>query len=212
MKKIPLFLCIGLFLASCTSSSGGYPNLTACLTEKKAVMFGASWCPHCSDQKKMFGRSAKDMPYFECSKGGNQVQECTDRGVTSYPTWQFNEAALKALPDLTQIDLFNGELEKVRASINLIREKIPAEDTASRKIIDDFSQETEAMVMSDMPVFEKLTKLTSLSIGTDGKSVEKIPSYIMGRLTGARTLEQIALYNGCMDAYKIDTQSVTAAQ
>ncbi|MEI6711997.1 MAG: hypothetical protein WCK88_07725 [bacterium] len=67
MKKILFFLFVGLFLTSCTSS-GDHSNLTACLKEKKVVMFGASWCPHCAEQKKMFGRSAKDMPYFECSK------------------------------------------------------------------------------------------------------------------------------------------------
>ncbi len=67
MKKIIFFLFVGLFLTSCTTS-GDYTNLTACLAEKKVVMFGASWCPHCAEQKKMFGRSAKDMPYFECAK------------------------------------------------------------------------------------------------------------------------------------------------
>lgn len=209
MKKILFILSVGLLLSSCTSS-GEYSNLTACLSEKKAVMFGASWCPHCAEQKKMFGRSAKNMPYFECSKGNTQVKECSDRAIASYPTWQFNEEAIKALPELAQIDLFNGELDKARASIKLIREAIPAEDTASLKIVNDFSAETEAMVASDMTPFEKLTKLTSLSIGADGKSVAKTHAYIMGRITGTRTLEQIALYSGCMDAYKKDTQPVTA--
>ncbi len=106
MKKIIFFLSVGFLLSSCTSS-GDYSNLTACLVEKKAVMFGASWCPHCAEQKKMFGQSAKNMPYFECSRGNNQVQECTDRAITSYPTWQFNEEAIKTLPELAQVDLFN---------------------------------------------------------------------------------------------------------
>lgn len=66
------------------------------------------------------------------------------------------------------------------------------------------------MVVSDMPVFEKLTKLTSLSIGANGKSVEKTPAYVMGRITGARPLDQIALYSGCTEAYKTDTQGVAA--
>jgi thiol-disulfide isomerase/thioredoxin len=173
-------------------------------------MFGASWCPHCADQKNMFGRSAQDMPYFECSKNNTQVQECSDRAIVSYPTWQFNEETLKTLPELAQIDLFNGELEKVRASIELIRAEIPADNTAVRKIIDDFSKEVEAMVVSDMPVFTKLTKLTSLSKDADGKSVKKIPAYVTGRITGARPLDQIALYSGCTEAYKTDTQVVAA--
>ncbi len=125
----------------------------------------------------------------------------------SYPTWQFNEAALKALPELAQIDLFNGELDKVRASIQAIKGAIPAEDTASLKIVDDFSRETEAMVVSDLTPFQKLTKLTSLSIGVDGKTVEKVPVYVMGRIAGTHTLSDIALYAGCAEAYKNDTQS-----
>jgi len=209
MKKILLFLSIGFLLASCAPSSGKYTNLTTCLAEKKVVMFGASWCPHCAEQKKMFERSARDMPYFECAKGKTQVQECSDRAIASYPTWQFNEEAIKVLPELAQIDLFNGELDKVRASIRLIREAIPADDAASLKIINDFSAETEAMVVSDMTPFDKLTKLTSLSIGTDGKSVQKTPAYIMGRITGTRPLDQVALYSGCMDAYKKDIQPLT---
>ncbi len=205
MKKFLFFLFVGLLLTSCTSSSN-YSNLTTCLAEKKAVMFGASWCPHCAEQKNMFGASAKDMPYFECSKGNKQVKECSERAIASYPTWQLNEEAIKALPKLAQIELFNGELEKVRASIKLIREAIPADDAASLKIINDFSAETETMVMSDIPEFEKLTKLTSLSISADGKTVEKTPVYVMGRLTGTRTLSDIALYTGCTEAFTKDTQ------
>jgi hypothetical protein len=65
------------------------------------------------------------------------------------------------------------------------------------------------MVISDLIPFDKLTKLTSLSIGTDGKSVEKIPAYLTGRVTGTRALKDIALYSGCSEAYKKDTQPVT---
>lgn len=208
MKKFLSFSFLSVFLVSCSSTSVyQYPSLVSCLQEKKAVMFGASWCPHCADQKKMFGRSAKKMPYFECSKGNTQVQECTERGITSYPTWQLNEEALKALPELAQIDLFNGELDKVRASIQAIRKAIPENDAASLKIIDDFSRETEKMVVSDLTPFEKLTLLRSLSVGSDGKSVEKVPVYVQWRLSGTRSLSDIALYTGCMDAYKKDTQS-----
>lgn len=130
----------------------------------------------------------------------------------SYPTWQFNEVAIKALPELAQIDFLNSEIDKVRASIKMIREAIPANDKDSVKIIDDFSAETEAMIVSDISPFEKLTKLTSLSIGTDGKSVTKTPSYVLGRVAGVRSLDQIALYSGCADAYKKDTQSRNTTQ
>ena len=107
------------------------------------------------------------------------MQECTDRGILSYPTWQFNEEALKALPEVAQINLLNPEIDIVRASIKVIRDSIPAEDAASLKIINDFSAETEAMIVSDLTPFEKLTKLTTLSVGSDGKSVQKIPVYTL---------------------------------
>lgn len=204
MKKIISFLFVGFLLSSCTGT-GEYKNLTVCLRENKAVMFGASWCPHCAEQKKLFGRSAKDMPYFECSKWNDQVKECAVRGIISYPTWQFNEEALRALPEVAQINLLNPEIEIVRASIKNIRDSISATDTASLKIINDFSAETEAMIVSDLTPFEKLTKLTTLSIWSDKKSVQKLPIYTLGRIAGARPLDEIALYSGCTDAYKKDT-------
>jgi glutaredoxin len=37
------------------------------MKEKQTVMFGASWCPHCAAQKKLFGKSIKSVPYFECA-------------------------------------------------------------------------------------------------------------------------------------------------
>jgi len=65
-------------------------------------MFGASWCPACAQQKAMFERGVKNIPYFECSPDGQgepQATECTERLITSYPVWQFDEAHLLKLPD-----------------------------------------------------------------------------------------------------------------
>lgn len=63
------------------------------------------------------------------------------------------------------------------------------------------------MIVSDLTPFEKLTKLTMLSIGSDKKSVQKNPSYVMGRIAGVRPLDEIALYSGCTDAYNQDIQT-----
>ena len=35
------------------------------LTEEGAVMYGAYWCPHCSDQKQSFGKAFKYIQYVE---------------------------------------------------------------------------------------------------------------------------------------------------
>jgi uncharacterized membrane protein len=55
-----------------------------------AKMYGAEWCPHCQDQKAMFGPAASRLPYIECAVGrqGGQTAECRSAGITTYPTWE----------------------------------------------------------------------------------------------------------------------------
>jgi uncharacterized membrane protein len=60
------------------------------LTEKGALFYGASWCPHCQDQKRLFGASASRLPYIECSPAGRNAPQsplCDRAGVNTYPTW-----------------------------------------------------------------------------------------------------------------------------
>jgi uncharacterized membrane protein/glutaredoxin len=63
------------------------------LSQTNAKFYGASWCPHCNDQKQLFGASARRLPYIECSVGGpgtRQAAVCKEAGVESYPTWVIN--------------------------------------------------------------------------------------------------------------------------
>ena len=60
------------------------------LTEEGVLFYGASWCPHCQEQKRLFGASAGRLPYIECSPAGQnapQSPSCNRAGVQSYPTW-----------------------------------------------------------------------------------------------------------------------------
>ncbi len=70
---------------------GKYDAFAQCLGEKGATFYGAFWCPHCQEQKKLFGRSADELPYVECSTPGGQDQlpVCAEAGVKNYPTWVF---------------------------------------------------------------------------------------------------------------------------
>jgi hypothetical protein len=82
----------GIFLLIKRSSEPGkLDTFTACLSEKGAVFYGAFWCPHCQNQKAMFGKSQKLLQYIECSTpdGKNQLQVCKDKNITEYPTWDF---------------------------------------------------------------------------------------------------------------------------
>jgi ribosomal protein S27E len=64
-----------------------------CLTDKKATMYGDFRCPHCKEQKEMFGKSFKKVNYVECGIKGQppnvQTQVCRDLQIKYYPTWTF---------------------------------------------------------------------------------------------------------------------------
>lgn len=66
-------------------------SLAVHLAETGAKMYGAEWCPHCQDQKALFGGAAKRLPYIECSPGGQgsgQTPACRNAGINTYPTWE----------------------------------------------------------------------------------------------------------------------------
>jgi phage baseplate assembly protein gpV len=66
-----------------------------CLGTKGAKMYGAYWCPHCAEQKELFGSSFEYAPYVECGIKGSRAtaQVCTDANVKHYPTWVFSDGA-----------------------------------------------------------------------------------------------------------------------
>lgn len=75
---------------------GRYDALAQCLTEKGAKFYGASWCPHCAEQKRMFGKSMRYVDYVECAVPGNQrgqSKACEDAKIESYPTWEFADGS-----------------------------------------------------------------------------------------------------------------------
>jgi len=67
-----------------------YDVFAQCLTDVCSNFYGAYWCPHCQNQKKLFHDSPK-LPYIECStpNGQGQTKICADAGISSYPTWVF---------------------------------------------------------------------------------------------------------------------------
>ncbi len=75
---------------------GKYDTFATCLKDKGATFYGAFWCPHCIAQKKLFGSSAKLLPYVECStpdgKGQNQI--CKDNKIEGYPTWKLADGTV----------------------------------------------------------------------------------------------------------------------
>lgn len=80
-----------------SSMPGKLDAFAGCVKESGAAFYGAFWCPHCQAQKALFGKSAKLLPYVECSTpdGQGQLQVCKDAKVESYPTWQFADGTRK---------------------------------------------------------------------------------------------------------------------
>jgi uncharacterized membrane protein/Zn ribbon nucleic-acid-binding protein len=76
------------------------------LARSGARMYGAYWCPHCQQQKEMFGASADRLPYIECSPGGQsapQAAECRNQHIESYPTWIINGKRFEEVMNLKQL-------------------------------------------------------------------------------------------------------------
>lgn len=74
---------------------GKYDTFATCLKDSGATFYGAFWCPHCQATKAMFGRSAKLLPYIECSTPDSkgQLPICTDKNIQGYPTWEFADGS-----------------------------------------------------------------------------------------------------------------------
>lgn len=89
---IIFILFISLFFYWQEKQPGKYDSFASCLKEKKVVFYGAFWCPHCQDQKRLFGKSERYLPYVECSTadGRGQLKVCQDKKINSYPTWEFS--------------------------------------------------------------------------------------------------------------------------
>jgi parvulin-like peptidyl-prolyl isomerase len=74
-------------------TSSNLDDFAKCLTDNEVRMYGAYWCPHCENNKKFFGDSFKYVDYVECAVEGQpqiQTAQCTDAGISGYPTWIVN--------------------------------------------------------------------------------------------------------------------------
>lgn len=83
-----------LFTGGASSTrSGKLDEFARCLTEKKAVMYGSFLCPHCQDQKELFGDSWPYIQYVECSTPGSRqmTPACAAAKIQHVPTWVFGD-------------------------------------------------------------------------------------------------------------------------
>jgi hypothetical protein len=72
-------------------------------------MYGAYWCPRCTEQKALFGDAAKDIPYVECAKDGvnGRPDLCEKAGVKAFPTWVLGTERREGVQSLGALSTFS---------------------------------------------------------------------------------------------------------
>lgn len=88
---VVLVLLAATFIAGRYYRNHKYDSFAKCLASKQAKMYGLYWCPHCIEQKEMFGDAFHHVLYVECAiKGSSELAtECKIAGVKLFPSWQF---------------------------------------------------------------------------------------------------------------------------
>lgn len=94
-----------------TTSGESEIALAKHLTAIGAKEYGAFWCPHCYQQKQLFGKEAsKELNYVECDPQGNnpQTQVCRDSGIKGFPTWEIKGQMVSGTQTLDKLAELSG--------------------------------------------------------------------------------------------------------
>lgn len=83
------------YIQSIPPAPGVYDTFAKCIAQTGTKFYGAFWCPHCHNQKNLFGTSEQYLPYVECSlpDQSGQTQICIDKNIQTYPTWVFPDGS-----------------------------------------------------------------------------------------------------------------------
>jgi hypothetical protein len=94
--RIAVVLALVIFISGLFPRASEAANrldvFAKCLTAKRAKMYGLFWCPHCADQKEIFGSAFQYVTYVECGVPGTrqETEQCKTQGVKHFPTWEFS--------------------------------------------------------------------------------------------------------------------------
>jgi len=93
-----------IFVVGC-SVSGQQDAFAQCLFEEEATMYGADWCPHCKEQKKIFGNSFQYVDYVECTRNRDA---CIAADIKGYPTWIIKGEVYSGIQQLDRLSSLTG--------------------------------------------------------------------------------------------------------
>ncbi len=105
MNKRLIMIVLPLILVVIVGCGKNYDDFAACLNEKGAKMYGADWCAHCKEQKKMFGGSFKYVDYINCDFN---TDECSEKKIEGYPTWVINDTSYRGVQSLSRLSFLTG--------------------------------------------------------------------------------------------------------
>ncbi|MBR8828730.1 MAG: vitamin K epoxide reductase family protein [Gomphosphaeria aponina SAG 52.96 = DSM 107014] len=100
-----------------TTSGEAEIALAKHLTAVGAKKYGAFWCPHCYEQKQLFGQEAfAKINYLECDPQGEdpQTQLCVDAGIQGFPSWEVNGElypGTQTLERLAELSGYTGPMD-----------------------------------------------------------------------------------------------------
>ncbi|KAB8330773.1 vitamin K epoxide reductase family protein [Scytonema tolypothrichoides VB-61278] len=97
-----------------TTSGEAEIELARHLTKIGAKEYIAWWCPHCHEQKQLFGKEAyPEIQKIECDPQGKDSRPdlCKAAGIQGYPTWEINGKQypnVQSLEKLAQVSGYQG--------------------------------------------------------------------------------------------------------
>ena len=89
-----------------SNSNNSQIGLAKHLKSTGSSMYSAYWCPHCHDQKELFGKEAvAELRIIECAEDGlnSQADLCKRKGITGYPSWEINNEITSGVKDLIEL-------------------------------------------------------------------------------------------------------------
>lgn len=106
-----IFLLAGYAASAPKSAAETYTEgLARHLGATGAKFYGAYWCPHCADQKAMFGRAAELLAYIECDPRSpiGQTAVCEEHQIRAFPTWEIAGQRLEGVLSLQDLARLSG--------------------------------------------------------------------------------------------------------
>lgn len=93
-------LVLYLFVFSGPTSNSPIGQLALCLSDQGATMYSLPTCPHCQEQKDIFGDSFRYVDYVNCSENR---EKCINEGIETVPTWIIDKKKFAGVQELGEL-------------------------------------------------------------------------------------------------------------